>query len=96
MIPLRSCIICKSKKPKSELLRVACILQNNMYTFELDSNQGRGIYLCKDYNCIQKWIHSVDKQKNKFKYKINQQSMLKILNDLKLKWGENLGKNKSI
>ena len=50
---MRKCIGCMQSKPKSELVRIAC------YEGELSLDltgraKGRGVYLCRDAECIKK------------------------------------------
>ena len=52
----RTCIGCKAKKEKSELIR---IIKNNQNEILLDLNQklsGRGAYICNDKNCFEKVV----------------------------------------
>ncbi len=51
--PMRRCVGCYQSKPQSELLR----LTFNGSTFTPDAgtkNDGRGIYLCKNRECLEK------------------------------------------
>ena len=83
MIPLRSCNICKKKLPKSELIKISLVIKNDEYVASLNSNNGRGIYICKNMHCIDKWINNINKQKSKMKYKIDKDSLLSVLNIIK-------------
>jgi predicted RNA-binding protein YlxR (DUF448 family) len=50
-VPLRTCIACRQKRPKQELLRV---VRRPEGTIELDSRgklSGRGAYLCRTPEC---------------------------------------------
>lgn len=50
--PIRSCVCCRSRKPKIELIRVIGLDSGNI---EIDCSQkknGRGAYVCKDEKCI--------------------------------------------
>ncbi len=50
-IPLRTCISCKSRKPKDELLRF--VLQGDAVALDVDQHrQGRGAYLCASMDCL--------------------------------------------
>lgn len=53
-IPLRKCVACNEKKNKNELVR---IVKKNDETVEIDllgKTNGRGAYLCKNLECINK------------------------------------------
>lgn len=52
-IPMRSCVMCREKVEKRELLR---IVRNTEGKIEFDptgKKNGRGVYLCRKENCIQ-------------------------------------------
>ena len=52
-IPMRTCVACKTVKPKKELIRVVKFGD----TISLDKtgkSNGRGAYVCNDENCIKK------------------------------------------
>lgn len=54
-IPLRMCIACREHKPLQELIRITYNDRTN--TPEPDrgvKNTGRGVYVCKDIQCIRK------------------------------------------
>lgn len=73
--PERTCIICKSKKMKSELFRIA--EKDGSYIFdEKQVVQTRGQYICKEHNCIER----LSKHK---KIKVPVGELLKMLNLLK-------------
>ena len=55
-VPMRTCIACRSEKPKKELIR---IVKNKDGEFGVDKTgklNGRGAYLCDDNACAQKII----------------------------------------
>jgi len=55
-IPLRMCLGCKEMKPKKELIRV---VRNNEGEINIDlvgKKPGRGAYLCKSVDCLEKAI----------------------------------------
>ena len=62
-IPLRKCIACASRKPKSEFIRIVKPpknQKNQAFTLERGAahKDGRGAYICKSADCIQKAIKS--------------------------------------
>lgn len=55
-IPMRTCIACRSEKPKKELIR---IVKNKENVFAVDRTgklSGRGAYICDDKACMQKLL----------------------------------------
>lgn len=56
MPPRRTCIICRKKSNKANLLR---IVKNKLGKVQLDPGQlkpGRGMYVCKNPDCGQKLV----------------------------------------
>ena len=52
-VPIRTCIACKTAKPKKELIRV--VKFNDEIKLDLTGKMnGRGAYVCNDENCIKK------------------------------------------
>ena len=55
-LPQRTCIGCNTKKDKKDLIR---IVKNKNGEINIDPTgkmEGRGIYICKDENCLKKAI----------------------------------------
>lgn len=58
-VPIRKCIACSERKPKKEFLMIVRPAKSeecaelNVMSGE-DKKSGRGYYICKDANCIQK------------------------------------------
>ena len=72
----RTCIICRAKKNKSDLFRLAKINENS-YIFDKDyKKQTRGTYVCKSLECIGK----LSKHK---KVRVSSDDLLKMLNLVK-------------
>jgi len=53
-IPMRTCVITKEKYPKKELIRVVRTPEGNVIIDETSKANGRGAYLKKDINVIEK------------------------------------------
>lgn len=53
-VPQRTCIICRTIKPKRELLRVVRTPEQTLYLDNTGKAPGRGAYLCRDRLC---WQH---------------------------------------
>lgn len=52
-IPMRRCVGCMESKPKNSLVRIACY--EGVISFDLTGKaKGRGVYLCKDLECMEK------------------------------------------
>lgn len=52
-VPMRSCIACRTSKPKKELVRIVKSGEEIKADFTGRLN-GRGAYVCNDANCIAK------------------------------------------
>lgn len=51
----RMCIVCRSLKPKNELIKVVRV--NEQYLIDQDNKLfGRSAYICKNHDCIDKSI----------------------------------------
>lgn len=57
-IPKRMCNGCMTMKPKKELIRVVKNKENQIFIDETGKKPGRGAYICKDIECLQKAIKS--------------------------------------
>lgn len=53
-IPQRMCVSCREKKNKKELLRIVCNKNGEIHVDEKGKLEGRGAYICKDINCLEK------------------------------------------
>lgn len=62
-IPMRTCVITKEKLPKGELIRVVRTPEGNVIVDKTGKANGRGAYLKKDLETIEKARNS--KQLNK-------------------------------
>ena len=57
-IPLRTCIISKEKLPKQELIRVVKNNENIVFVDLTGKSNGRGAYIKKDIDVLEKAIKS--------------------------------------
>ena len=55
-IPQRTCVGCNSKKEKKDLIRVVKNKEGNIYLDTSYKMAGRGIYICKSEECLNKAI----------------------------------------
>lgn len=72
-LPERSCLICRAKKNKINLFRLAKINEEKYVYDETYRIQSRGAYICKSLDCLGK----LSKHK---KVKVNSDDLLKMLN----------------
>ena len=52
-IPLRTCIGCRSKKPKKEMIRIVHTPEGTLEMDVTGKKNGRGAYICKDSKCFE-------------------------------------------
>ena len=55
-IPQRSCVICRQKKDKSELIRIVKNKENIVSMDKTGKKEGRGAYICNNIECLEKAI----------------------------------------
>ncbi|MGL4308456.1 DUF448 domain-containing protein [Cetobacterium sp. SF1] len=77
-IPERTCIVCREKKNKSDLFRIAQISEKKYVFDEKGTIQSRAIYVCKTHECVQRIA------KNK-KINLSMEDLLNMANSLKKK-----------
>ena len=77
-IPQRTCIGCNEKKDKSNLLRIVKSSDGNINIDNTGKLNGRGAYICKNIDCLEKAMKSKRLEKS-FKMKID----LGIYNNLR-------------
>ena len=71
-MPQRTCVGCKEKKNKNELLR---IVYNKEGEIDVDTNgkkEGRGAYICKQKKCLEKAIKNKGLERT-FKTKLDEE-----------------------
>ena len=52
-VPLRSCIACRTRRPKRELIRVVRTPEGTIEIDPRGKRSGRGAYLCPDPQCFE-------------------------------------------
>ena len=52
-IPVRTCIGCKCKKPKKEMIRIIRTPDGKIEIDKTGKKSGRGAYLCGDVRCLE-------------------------------------------
>ncbi len=61
-IPERSCVACRSKRPKRDLVRIVRTPDGQVEADPSGRKNGRGAYLCRDAAC---WVQGVTKDRLK-------------------------------
>ena len=56
--PARTCVACNSQKEKKELLRIVRTPEGNIEADLTGKKNGRGAYICKSEDCLNKVIKS--------------------------------------
>jgi predicted RNA-binding protein YlxR (DUF448 family) len=51
-IPMRTCVMCKAKKDKRDLLRIVRTPDGKLEFDPTGKKNGRGVYLCTDDACV--------------------------------------------
>lgn len=52
-IPIRSCIVCRERKDKSELVRIVLHADGSVVIDKTGREPGRGAYICKSRECLE-------------------------------------------
>lgn len=89
MNPIRCCIACKARKNKSELIRIVINEDEKPIVDRSQKINSRGIYICKDTKCIENIKKAIKKKKLKIKINVDEDSLLKLLEEL----GEEIWEN---
>ena len=79
-MPLRTCISCRAKKEKNELLRIVGINKKAVLD-ERQKENTRGIYICNDEKCISKLLKAKDISKC-IKIDVDMASVKELLKNL--------------
>lgn len=56
--PTRTCMACNEKKEKQELLRIVRTMEGNIEPDLTGKKNGRGAYICKSEDCLDRVIKS--------------------------------------
>ena len=59
-VPLRSCVVCRTKRPKRELVRIVRTTGDEVLVDASGKLNGRGAYLCSEPAC---WVGGVTRGK---------------------------------
>jgi len=55
-VPERTCIACRAKRPKRDLVRIVHHTEDGVMVDEMGKSKGRGAYLCRQSVC---WNHAL-------------------------------------
>ncbi len=88
MEPTRTCILCKRKNKKSELLRIVSNEKREAVYDEKQKINARAIYLCKDVNCLNNCEKRILKNKFKCKIDIDKDKLVDIIKKIGFELGE--------
>ena len=55
-IPQRSCVVCRTKKDKNELIRIVKNQTDEIIIDESGKKPGKGAYICDSIECLEKGI----------------------------------------
>lgn len=80
MIKIRTCIACRAKKSKNELIRIVAS-EGIARIDESQKENARGIYICNDENCINRLLKAKDLSKC-IKIKTNTENLKELLKNL--------------
>ncbi len=53
-VPIRTCIACRTAKPKKELVRIVKNSNGEIFLDKTGKANGRGAYICNDIQCFEK------------------------------------------
>jgi len=56
-VPMRTCISCGAKQPKSFLIRLAADDENRLVKDASARMKGRGAYVCNAQPCLERLVH---------------------------------------
>ena len=87
-IPVRTCIGCKCKKPKKEMIRIIRTPDGKIEIDKTGKKSGRGAYLCGDVKCL-----DIAFRENNLNKSLKQDIPMKTLEDLRKVFLKNIGKN---
>ncbi len=85
----RSCIVCRHKRQKSELIRIVKDIGGSAIFDKIQKENKRGVYFCKNPECIRNAIKKIDKNKlNNLKVEMDKQSLKSVLEKILVELGE--------
>lgn len=80
-IPQRTCCVCRNKTEKDNLIRIAKV-NGNIIVDNTHNKNGRGIYVCKTENCVNKLI-KINAINRNLKANLTQEKLNNIIDIIK-------------
>ena len=90
-MPVRTCIGCKCKKPKKEMIRIIRTPDGKIEIDKTGKKSGRGAYLCGNVECL-----DIALRKNNLNRSLKQDIPLQTLDELKKAFLKNIGENTDV
>lgn len=87
-IPVRTCIGCKCKKPKKEMIRIIRTPDEKIEIDRTGKKSGRGAYICGNVKCL-----DIAFRENSLKKSLKQDIPLQTLDELRKDFLKNIGEN---
>lgn len=85
-IPQRKCVVCGQIKDKNDLLRIVKNKEEGIIVDESGRKNGRGAYICKTKECLEK-AKKTNKLAKVFKTEVNN-DLYEEISAYELKWGD--------
>lgn len=87
-IPVRTCIGCKCKKPKKELIRIIRTPEGKIEIDKTGKKSGRGAYLCSNVKCL-----DIAFRENSLNRSLKQDIPLQTLDELRKTFLKNISES---
>ncbi len=78
-VPMRTCIACKTVKPKKELIRIVKS-EDGIMLDRTGRKNGRGAYMCDNPECVNKLVKQKSLNRT-FEMPVSEETYAKILED---------------
>lgn len=85
-ITQRKCVVCGQVKDKNDLLRIVKNKEEGVVVDESGRKNGRGAYICKSSDCIEK-AKKTNKLAKVFKTEVNN-NLYEEISAYEIKWGD--------
>ncbi|MBR1883842.1 MAG: YlxR family protein [Clostridia bacterium] len=82
MVGIRSCVSCRKRKEKKELLRIVPDENNIAVIDEKQKINKRAIYICGNKECIDRYLKNLKKKNQNLKINASADSLVKLLESL--------------
>lgn len=81
-MPTRSCIICRKKDEKKNLIRIAKDVNDTAIFDKEQKINSRAIYFCSDKKCIERFFKLKQNGKLNINFKVDMRSLEKVLSEI--------------